>query len=179
VTSGARVYVDLAEHLREPELVILGDALLRAGLANEVTLAERVDCAAGRRGVVRARDALRYLDPRAQSAPESLVRYFLASSEMPAPTPQIPIRNAFGLVVAHADLGYEEWRVLVEYEGRQHSEGDQFSRDIERYSRMVADGWAVLRFSSVHLQRPHLIVERVRATLVARGWRPTPRVDGR
>lgn len=172
VTSGSRTYVDLAEYLRIPELVILGDAVLRAGFTDPFSLAARVQAAAGRRGIKRARDALELLDAGAQSVPESLIRYHLMSSDLPKPTTQLPVCNAKGIVVAHADLGYEEWRVLIEYEGRQHSEGDQFGRDIERYSRMAADGWTVLRFSSVHLRTPWLIVERVRASLTARGWRP-------
>ena len=176
VTSGPRLFVDLSAVLTERELVVLGDALLRNGLADAASLARRVHLATRRRGVVRARDALRHVDGRAQSVPESVVRHVIVSGGLPAPEPQLAIVDAYGRVVAHADLGYEEWKILIEYEGRQHSEGDQFGRDIERYSRMAADGWLVLRFSATHLARPHLIYERVRQALLSRGWTPPLRI---
>lgn len=172
VTSGSRLYVDLAEYLSPPELVAVGDAVLRLELTSAAALAERVASAAGRRGVMRARNCLDRLDASAQSAPESVVRYWLTSQDLPPPTGQLAVRNAAGRVVAHADLGYGEWRILVEYEGRQHGAGEQFGRDIERYSRMAADGWLVIRFSREHLRRPQLIIQRVRQALLSRGWMP-------
>jgi very-short-patch-repair endonuclease len=109
------------------------------------------------------------------SRPESLLRYWLASSELPDPTPQLPVRNRAGRVVAHADLGYSRWKVALEYEGRQHADAGQFGRDVDRYSLMAADGWLVLRFAGQHLDRPSVIVERTRAALMSRGWSPTTR----
>lgn len=176
VTSGARLYVDLAEFLTHPELVAVGDAVLRRGLSEPDALAERVMAAAGRRGVARARDCLVRLDQRAQSAPESVVRYWLNSADLPLATPQLAISDEYGRVVAHVDLGYEEWRIVVEYEGRQHSAGEQFDRDVERYSRMAAQGWLVIRFGREHLRRPQVMIQRVRQALLSRGWRPPPRV---
>jgi very-short-patch-repair endonuclease len=74
--------------------------------------------------------------------------------------------------VAHGDLGYSRYKVLLEYEGRQHAEAEQFDRDIDRYSLMAADGWLVLRFARRHLTGPRTIVERTRGALLSRGWRP-------
>ena len=176
MTSGPRLFIDLAAMLTERELVVLGDALLRTGHAVPPTLSWRVHLAARRRGVVRARDALKHLDGRAQSVPESVVRHVIISGGLPAPVPQLPILDQYGRVVAHADLGYEDWKILIEYEGRQHSEADQFGRDIERYSRMAADGWLVIRFSAAHLTRPHVILDRVQQALLSRGWTPPPRI---
>jgi very-short-patch-repair endonuclease len=105
-----------------------------------------------------------------------VVRYWLTSRDLPPVTPQYEIRDAVGRVVAHADLGYEEWKVLVEYEGRQHGFGEQFDRDVERYSRMAAQGWLVIRFGREHLRRPQLMIQRVRQALLSRGWTPPPRV---
>ncbi len=176
ITSAPRLFIDLAALLTERELVVLGDALLRTGLATLPELSWRVHLAARRRGVVRARDALRFVDGRAQSVPESVVRHVIVTGGLPAPVPQLSILDNFGRVVAHADLGYEEWKIVIEYEGRQHSEDEQFGRDIERYSRMAADGWLVLRFSAAHLAKPYVILDRVRQALLSRGWIPPPRV---
>jgi very-short-patch-repair endonuclease len=88
------------------------------------------------------------------------------------PQPQIPIHDRGRRVVAHADLGYEEWRLALEYEGRQHADPEQFGRDIDRYSLMAAGGWLVLRYAARHLARPATVVDRARRALLSRGWRP-------
>jgi very-short-patch-repair endonuclease len=93
-------------------------------------------------------------------------------SDLPAPEPQVPVENRYGIAVAHGDLGYRRWKVLLEYDGRQHAERDQFSRDVDRYSLMAADGWLALRFAGRHLTGPHTIVDRTRGALLSRGWRP-------
>jgi very-short-patch-repair endonuclease len=107
------------------------------------------------------------------SRPESLMRYWLMTSDLPAPQLQVPVQDRWGRVVAHGDLGYPEWRVLLEYEGRQHAEADQFGRDIDRYSLMATEGWLVLRFANGHVSGPSTVVGRTRRALTSRGWRPS------
>jgi very-short-patch-repair endonuclease len=87
----------------------------------------------------------------------------------------VEVLDRRGLVVAHGDLGYSDWKVLLEYEGRHHADAEQFGQDIDRYSLMAADGWLVLRFATQHLGAPWTVVERTRAALLSRGWRPAPR----
>jgi hypothetical protein len=172
VTSGAQTFLDLAAALPPQELVAVGDSLMRAGHLDAARLAQRLARADGIRGVVRARACGVLLDPLAQSRPESLVRYWLTTSELPHPEPQVPVLGRSGRVVAHGDLGYSRWKVMLEYEGRQHAEFEQFGRDVDRYSLMAADGWLVLRFAAQHLAAPRTIVERTRGALLSRGWRP-------
>lgn len=172
LTSGPQTFLDLAAWLPPAELVAVGDALLRSGRMDEGSLARRLERADRVRGVVRARDCARRLDGRAASRPESLVRYWLVTSDLPDPQVQVPVHDRWGRVVVHADLGYPEWKVAVEYEGRQHADPDQFGRDVDRYSLMAADGWLVLRFAGRHLGGPVVVVDRTRRALVSRGWRP-------
>ena len=103
------------------------------------------------------------------------MRYWLLRSDLPDPTPQVPVHDRFGRVVAHGDLGYAEWKVLLEYEGRQHAEHEQFGRDVDRYSLMAADGWLVLRFADRHVNGPTIVVDRTRRALMSRGWVPPRR----
>ena len=124
------------------------------------------------RGVVRARACAPLLSPLSASRPESVVRYWLVTSDLPDPQPQVPVRDRWDRVVAHGDLGYERWKVLLEYEGRQHAEAEQFGRDVDRYSLMAADGWLVLRFAARHVESPTVVVDRTRRALASRGWRP-------
>ena len=172
VTSGAQTFLDLAQRLPPAELVAVGDTLLRAGRLDAASLTRRLDRAGRVRGVVRARECAAVLHPGAMSRPESLLRYWLVTSDLPAPQVQVPVRDRWGRVVARADLGYPGHRVALEYEGRQHAEAGQFGRDVDRYSLMAADGWLVLRFAGRHLTGPAVVVERTRRALASRGWAP-------
>lgn len=169
VTSGPQTWLDLAAVLEPAELVAVGDALYRARHLDAASLTERLDRADGVRGVVRARACAPLLTPLAASRPESLVRYWLIASELPDPQPQIPIHDRWGREVAHADLGYEEWKIALEYEGRQHAERRQFGRDLNRYTLMAADGWLVLRFGEEDLSRRRRLLSRVGGALRSRG----------
>ena len=172
VASPAQVFLDLAARLPPAELVAVGDHLTRnAGLRPD-DLERRLARADRVRGVVRARECAPLLSPRAMSRPESMLRYWLVTSELPDPEPQLPILDRRGHEVAHADLGYRRWKVAVEFEGRQHATPEQFGRDVDRYSLMAADGWLVLRFAGRHLGGPVVVVERTRRALLSRGWRP-------
>jgi hypothetical protein len=176
-TSGAQTFLDLAPRLAPAELVVIGDALLRGGHMTSAALNARLARADRVRGVVRARECAGLLDAGAMSRPESLLRYWLATCDLPAPEPQLPVCDRWGRVVAHADLGWPRYRVAVEYEGRQHAETAQFGRDVDRYSLMAADGWLVLRFAGRHLFGPAVVVERSRRALLSRGWRPGSTTD--
>jgi hypothetical protein len=172
VTSGPQTFLDLAAELSPAELVAIGDALARCGHLDPRRLGDRLARADRVRGVVRARACAPLISPLAMSRPESLMRFWLVESDLPDPEPQIPVSDRRGRVVAHGDLGYRAEKVLLEYEGRQHAEADQFDRDVDRYSLMAADGWLVLRFARRHLEGPTAVVQRTRSALTSRGWRP-------
>ena len=172
VTSGPQTFLDLAPVLPPQEVLAVGDGLARAGHLSAVGLADRLARADGVRGVVRARDLGAKVRPEAASRPESVLRYWLLASDLPEPELQVPVLDRWGRAVVHADLGYPEWKLALEFEGRQHAEAAQFGRDVDRYSLMTADGWAVLRFAGRHLGGPTDVVDRTRRALLARGWRP-------
>jgi len=173
VTSGAQTFLDLAAVLWPPSLLAVGDALMRCGHLDAEMLHRRLVRADRVRGVVRARRWAPHVDGRAGSPRESEMRFWLLASDLPTPELQIPINDRWGREVIHADLGYEEWKVALEYEGRQHAEAKQFGRDIDRYSLMSADGWLTLRFANRHLGRSSVVVDRTRRALLSRGWKPS------
>ena len=172
VTSAAQTFLDMAAHLFAGDLLALGDGLARAGRLDARALERRLARAGRVRGVVSARAWAPHVSAGAGSRPESTLRYWLLTSDLPAPEVQVPILDGRGRQVAHADLGYARWKVALEYEGRQHAEHEQFGRDIDRYSLMAADGWLTLRFAARHLSRPWAVVDRTRRALLSRGWRP-------
>ncbi|NYJ07861.1 hypothetical protein [Petropleomorpha daqingensis] len=171
MTSGAQTWLDLAAVLPARDLVAVGDALWRAERFDAQGLAERVARADGVRGVVRARQWAPVLTPKAASRPESLLRVALIEGDVPDPEPQVPILDRWGREVVHADLGYPEWQVALEYEGRQHAERDQFRADLDRYTLTAADGWLLLRFGDLHIDRPWTVVDRTARALRSRGAR--------
>ena len=69
-------------------------------------------------------------------------------------------------------MGYEEFRVAVEYDGAQHwADAEQRARDIDRQAALQDLGWIIIRVSSDLLRyRPRTIVTRVAAALRAAGW---------
>ncbi|WP_409330644.1 hypothetical protein [Trujillonella humicola] len=170
VTSGPQTFLDLAAVLPADELVAVGDALLRRRRMTPEELSARLARGRRVRGVVRARACAPLLSPKSMSRPESLMRYWLTTSDLPDPEPQVPVLDRRGNEVAHGDLGYPRWRVLLEYEGAHHADAATFGTDIERYSLMGADGWLVLRFAKRHLHRT-TVLERTRRALMSRGWR--------
>lgn len=68
------------------------------------------------------------------------------------------------------DVTFDAARVVVEVDGRQyHDTADRFEADRARTNRLVADGWAVLRFTPRMIWRePGLVVAQTRATLAQR-----------
>ncbi|SDG32594.1 hypothetical protein [Klenkia brasiliensis] len=174
VTSGAQTFLDMARCTRPDELVAVGDALYRLDHLDPDRVQARLERADGLRGVVRARAAAPRLTPLAMSRPESLVRCWILDSPLPDPVPQMPVVNRFGVVVTHGDLGFEEWRMIMEYEGAGHATLEKLHTDVDRHSLAAADGYLVQRFSGRHLARPRLLLGRVESALRSLGWRPPP-----
>ncbi|NYH78550.1 very-short-patch-repair endonuclease [Actinopolyspora biskrensis] len=139
------------------------DAVLRAGELTPSALAAYLE---GRSddGVVRARRAVRLLDARAESVPESVLRVFLVLAGI-RPTPQLKVVDADGRTV-RVDLGFEEARLAVEYDGAWHGEPGQFHRDQRRLAALRANGWYVMVVTAEELtRRPRELVQRVRTKL--------------
>jgi very-short-patch-repair endonuclease len=61
--------------------------------------------------------------------------------------------------------------VLLEYDGDQHREDDQFHRDVERLNDLAAAGWIVIRVGR-KLPVPRAL-DQLELTLRARGWTGT------
>jgi very-short-patch-repair endonuclease len=90
---------------------------------------------------------------------------------LPEPELNWTLRSEHGRFVARLDLAYPEYKVCVEYDGRQHAEGAQFLRDADRWADIEAEGWITVRVLSHHLADPRGVVARVTRALRSRGWR--------
>ena len=159
VTTPVRTALDIARHLPRDIAVQHLDALAAAtGVTFDevIALAQRYR---GARGVRRARMALTLMDGGAQSPGETRLRLLLIDDGLPAPRTQIRVSDGFS--EAFIDLGYDEPKVGLDYEGSHHSENrGQYVYDIGRAEVIDREGWIDLRVVKEHGGR--FILHRVR-----------------
>lgn len=130
----------------------------------------------GSRGIIQLRDVIDLMDGGAESPQESHTRLVLVESGMRRPVTQIREYGRWGVVFARIDMGWPEFKVGVEFDGPQHwTDEKRRSRDIDRYAKLAALGWILIRVNADMLyKRPWVIVERVVAALRERDcpWLP-------
>ena len=82
----------------------------------------------GFRGVVQLRELAPLADAKAESLPESVLRLRWIDARLPAPEPQLWIKNARGHKVYRVDIGSSTVPYAAEYDGEEfHSEPEQLS----------------------------------------------------
>ena len=149
VTTPERTALDIA--CREPLLdaVTALDSLARATnlkAADVEVLAERHR---GRRGIVRAAEAIDLMDAGAESPQETRIRLLLVRAGFPRPETQIPVYDEWGGLVAVLDMGWRDPPVGVDYEGAHHwSTRRDFSRGIRRHDAVTSLGWTDVRVTA-------------------------------
>jgi hypothetical protein len=127
VTTPARTWCDLAEVLSLPDLVAAGDSALRSAVPL-ADLAVALSVRHGRRGRLKARQALPLLCARARSRPESHLRVALVTAGLPSPAVNEAVHDQHGQWLAEPDLSYREARLAVEYQGADHADIDRMRR---------------------------------------------------
>jgi hypothetical protein len=171
-TMPARTAFDLGRRDRLETAIIRVDALANAtGLKPEDV--ERVaDNHRGARGMVQLRRVVALMDGGAESPQETRTRLLLIAAGFPKPQTQILVVDEYGSFVARVDMGWEEWKVGVEYDGPQHwTDPEQHGRDIDRLADLAAQGWVMIRVSRDILRyRPHVFLARARDAVRAAGW---------
>src|SRR5262249_46668816 len=119
VTTPARTAFDLARHLGSGDAVARLDALMRAKSfpVEEVLLVAKRH--PGARGIRQLGAVLPRVDAGAASPKETWLRLLLIDAGLPIPETQIPV-VANWRTVAVLDMGWERFKVAVEYDGDQH-----------------------------------------------------------
>ena len=149
VTTPVRTGLDLACRYRLGAAVAAIDALARA---TDITVAEietLADRYRGRRGIRRARVALPLVDPGAESPRETWLRLLLIDAGYPRPRTQIPVHGEYGEIGAVLDMGWEDVKIALEYEGDHHrTDRRQFRRDIRRFEALADMGWLTIRVTA-------------------------------
>lgn len=161
VTTPPRTALDIAS--RNPTAVAVAaiDALAQATDLKPADVAPLADRYRGRRGIKRARVTLDLVDPGAQSPKETSLRLLLIRAGFPRPRTQIAVRNEFNWTVAYLDMGWEDIKVAVEYDGDQHrTDRRQYVKDIRRAAMLERLGWIIVRV--IAEDHPDDIIRRVR-----------------
>jgi Protein of unknown function (DUF559) len=170
VTTPARTALDLGCWYARGQAVAAIDALACATDLKMPDVDLLLQRYRGRRGIRQARAALGLVDAGAQSPKETWLRLLLVQAGLPRPQTQIPVHDEFGEPIAYLDMGWEELKVAVEYDGDQHrSDRRQYTWDIRRLEYLERLGWIVIRV--VAGDRPADIVRRVRSALARRASR--------
>lgn len=171
VTTLERTAWDCARCLPRLEAVAAMDQYLRAGVDSGCLL---IRAEADRRYGRRVASVVEAADPLAQSPGESRSRCLIVDAGLPRPRSQVPVgladgRNAF------LDLGYEEYRLGIEYYGAQFHDEDSRPHDAARLAALREQGWEmfVVRACDVTL-RPDALLVGLLSRLRQRGWSPAP-----
>lgn len=153
ISTRPRTWLDLARRLSLPELVCMGDELVRIprfGLEGRSEpfatidgLRSMVNRHPNLQGIVRARAALDLIRVGSDSGPETLLRLAMCDAGLPEPELQVPLRpESPGSPTA--DLGYRGRRLAVQYDGGHHLLPAQILSDRRRDKAFESAGWTVL-----------------------------------
>lgn len=160
VTTPVRTALDLARHLPRGKAVAHLDALAAVTGVDAHAVLQLAQRYPGARGVKRARRTVPLLDPGAQSPRETWLRLLVIDAGFPRP--QTQIRVCDGSSTALLDMGWDEPRIGLEYDGDQHrSDRRQFVRDIGRNEMLTRLGWTIIRVVKEH--SAVFIIQRVGA----------------
>jgi very-short-patch-repair endonuclease len=164
-TNPPRTAFDLGRRRGRMTAVIRVDALANATRLQAVDVEPLLMRHPGVRGLVQLREVLWLMDGGAESPPETRTRLVLIDAGLPRPKTQIAVGKW------RIDMGYEEFKVGVEYDGEQHwTNPRRRAYDIDRHAELLARGWLIIRVSADILRyRPHVIVARACEALRAAG----------
>ncbi|WP_458041928.1 MULTISPECIES: hypothetical protein [Bacteria] len=184
VVAPARTWCHLAEQGRAIGIdrrwvVAIGDALIsgtrRTGgrtpaLAEPVELDAEVARHGSRRGAADLAWAVPRLRRPVDSPRETLLRLVLVAGGLPEPEVQFAVRTARG--IRHADLGYREARLLLEYQGDDHRRSrSRWLEDLTRRQLFEDAGYRLIEIGADDLVDEAALVARVRRALEGRHFR--------
>lgn len=160
-TSLLRTVLDCATWCRGADALAVMDAALRAGMTQD-DLRRALGGLVGRRGVRHARELVLLADDGAESPGESFSRAAVLAIGLPPPSTQVAVDTADGRV--WGDLGWDEWRLLLEYDGALKYGGDGVDallREKRREDLVRERGWHVVRLTAEDLRDPDRVLARL------------------
>lgn len=152
ITTPERTAFDLGRRVPLDDAVARLDAL---GNATGFKAADVLDLAhdrhRGARGMRQLVKALDLYDPGAESPRETWLRLMVIRAGYPRPRTQIPVRSPDGRRKYYLDMGWEDIKLAVEYDGDHHRHDPrQFAWDILRSEDLDALRWRRVRVVKRH-----------------------------
>jgi hypothetical protein len=146
VATPQRAAWEIGRYLERNDAVAHLDSLSRAtGLAAE-HLSPLIDRYKGARGIRRLRTAIDLMDGGAQSPQETWLRLLLIDAGYPRPRTQIPVLDEYGYEFAFLDMGWEDVKIAVEYDGKHHgTDATQWRWDVRRLRKVHDRGWSHIK----------------------------------
>jgi len=173
ISTPVQAFLDLASvGASLVDLVIAGDSLVKANDLDPQQFVVAADAYQGR-NARRARRAAALVRAGVDSPMETRIRLLIVLAGLPEPHVNLIVRGANGKWRWRFDLCYPEFKLIIEYDGRQHAYDDeQWSHDLERREWLDQDGWRILIVVSEGIYgNPLRTLHRVRAALEERGAR--------
>lgn len=169
VSTGADLFCELGEMLTLVDLVVVGDAMVKARMVRPRQLVAAAAELRGSHGAL-VRRAAGLVRDRVDSPMETRLRLLLVLAGLPEPRVNIEIRD--GEFSTRVDLCYPELKLVIEYDGQQHraDDLDQWDRDNERLGWFTDHDWELLPVISRGIyRRPQETLDRVCAAIARRG----------
>ncbi|MGV0645584.1 DUF559 domain-containing protein [Mycolicibacterium sp. XJ879] len=172
VTTPARTAFDIGRRRGLERAVVRIDALAQATGLKAVDVERLAETRRGARGIVQLRRVWELMDGGSESPQETRTRLLLVAACFPRPQTQILVVDEHGRYIGRVDMGWEDFKVGVEYDGPQHWEDpEQYAHDIDRLAELAAQGWLIIRVSrDLFRYRPHVFLARVQEAMRARAW---------
>jgi hypothetical protein len=145
-TTSERTSIDALRWLRPHMSLAVADALAAMGLVSPDAVVTRLGDFAASPGIRQARYLAGLIDPLTESFGESWLRLRIVDAGFPRPRAQIEVLDAMGRCVMRLDLGWEDRRIAVEYDGEEHhSTAAQLAHDRRRREVLERTyGWRIL-----------------------------------
>jgi hypothetical protein len=161
VTTPERTAFDLGRRGRLGAAVACLDALAAATHFKAPEVLELMRRHRGTRGLRQLESALVLVDDGAASPKETWLRLLLIRAGFPRPQTQIPVLTPDGLRRYYLDMGWEDIKLAVEYDGDQHRvDPIRFAYDVRRLEDLHELGWIDVRVTARH--HPADVISRVR-----------------
>lgn len=143
------------------------DALVHATDVKVAAVEELASHHPRARGLRQLEKALDLVDAGAESPQETWLRLLLIRSGYPRPRTQIPVTSRDGCRRYRLDMGWEDVKIAVEYDGDHHrTDRESWAYEILRNEDVRECDWLAIHVTARH--RPSDVLRRVQRAWLAR-----------
>lgn len=164
---------EIAASMSHTDLVTCVDAVVadRYGAAVPVPLHEIRRSAASLtgRGAASLRSAVIDARERVWSPMETKMRLLILARGYPELVPNMELIDPTTGIVYYIDLAYPQWKIAIEYDGKDHRvDKQQWEKDLHKNEVLHDQSWKVLRISIADYREPESFFQRLDAAIAER-----------